>query len=115
MSKRKQKEKKQQKIIAKKRIQKLFSMAEFSALTGKITLANHYVEIARKISMKYLVPIPKDFKRNFCKHCHYYLVPNQNCRIRIHRSKIVIYCYNCKNFTRLPIKNKKTVSSNTLK
>ena len=65
MAKRKQRDKKIQKTIANKRINKLFSMAEQRALSGNFSLADRYVEIARKISMKNLVPIPKDLKRRF--------------------------------------------------
>jgi len=105
MSKQKRVDKKIQKSIAKRRIDKLFSMAEENALNNKINLANRYVQIARKISMKYLVPIPPKYKRRFCKHCYHYLLPNITSRIRIHRGKIVIFCFNCKKYERFPLKN----------
>jgi len=104
--KNRKKDKKTQKIIAKNRIKKLFSLAEKKALSGRIDLANRYVEIARKISMRYLVPIPKDFKRSFCKHCYFFLLPDVNCRIRLHRNRLIIYCKNCKKYTRIPLKSK---------
>ena len=44
--------KKQQREIAGRRIGKLFTMAEENALSGKLDLANRYVELARKISMR---------------------------------------------------------------
>ena len=103
--KRTYKDKKIQKTIANKRIDKLLSMAERRALSDNLNLADRYVEIARKISMRNLVPIPKDFKRRFCKHCYSYFLPDSNCRIRIHRGRLVIYCYNCKKYTRIPLKN----------
>jgi ribonuclease P protein subunit RPR2 len=105
MSKRTSKDKKIQKTIAHRRIQQLFLLAEQCALKGKLNLANRYVELARKISMRYLVPMPKEFKRRFCKHCYQYLLPNVTCRFRIHRGKLVIYCHNCKRYTRIPLKN----------
>ena len=100
------KDKKTQKIIAKKRIEKLFNLAEKNALSGRIDLSNRYVQIARKISMKYLVPIPSEFKRSFCKHCYFYLLPDVNCRIRLHRNKLIIYCKNCEKYTRILLKSK---------
>ena len=105
MIKRAAKNKKFQKTIADKRINKLFSMAEQRALSGNFNLADRYVELARKISMRYLVPIPKEYKRRFCKHCYSYLLPHVTCRIRIHRGKLIIYCHNCKRYTRIPLKN----------
>jgi len=103
--KRTSKDKKIQNTIAKKRINKLFLMAENKALSGNITLANRYVEIARKISMRYLVPMPREYKRRFCKHCYHYLLPHVNSRVRIHRGKLITYCHHCKKYTRIPLKN----------
>jgi ribonuclease P protein subunit RPR2 len=91
-----------QKKIAIRRIKKLFDLSEQSALSGKLTLSDRYTKIARKISMRYLVPIPKEFKHCFCKHCYSYLLPNVTCRIRINHGKKVIYCFKCKRFTRIP-------------
>jgi len=99
--------KKVQGAIAKKRIIQLFLMAEKMAISGNMILANRYVEIARKISMRYKVTIPREFKRRFCKNCYKYLLPGLNCRIRIYRSRLIIYCDNCKKYTRIPIKNHK--------
>ena len=107
MSKRTSKDKKIQKNIANRRIRRLFVLAEENALSGKIKLADRYVELARKISMRYLVSIPGEFKRSFCKHCYKYLLPGENCRVRIHRGKLVIYCNSCKKYTRIPLKNSK--------
>ncbi len=103
MVKRTKKDKKTQKIIAKNRIDKLFLLAEKNARSEKFDLADRYVEIARKISMRYLVPIKKEYKRKFCKHCYSYLMPGSNCRIRIHRNKIIIFCKNCEKFTRIKL------------
>ena len=99
------KDKKFQRQIALSRIKRLFLMAENNALSGNFSISNRYVSIARKLSMKHLVPIPKEFKHRFCKHCYQYLLPDSNCRVRIHRSRLVIYCDNCKKYTRIPLKN----------
>jgi len=104
MTKRSPKDKKNQKKIALERIKKLFYLSEQKAREDRLDLSNRYVEIARKISMRYLVPIPSEFKRRFCKHCYSFLIPNKNCRIRINRGKVIIYCDNCKKYTRIPIK-----------
>jgi len=103
--------KKVQNTIAKRRIEQLFAMAEKTASLGDINLANRYVEIARKISMRSKITIPREFKRRICKHCYKYLIPGANCRIRIYRSKIIIFCNNCKKYTRIPIKNNKQSSA----
>ena len=90
-------------------------MAEENALSGKINVANRYVELARKLSMRNLAPIPKEYKRRFCKYCYGYLLPNVTCRIRINRSKLVVYCYNCMKYIRIPLKNNRKKPSASLK
>jgi ribonuclease P protein subunit RPR2 len=100
--KRRDKKKPQQQIdMAKERINKLFLEAE-NLPAEELELANRYVEIARKISMKYKVKIPQKYKRMFCKNCYSYLRPPKTCRIRLNKGKKVYYCLKCKKFTRIP-------------
>ena len=96
--------KKNQKKIAEKRITKLFELAHIKSLEHDFKLSDRYVKLARKISMKYLVKIPLKYKRSFCKHCYSYILPSVTGRVRIRDKKIVIYCYKCKKFTRIPVK-----------
>jgi ribonuclease P protein subunit RPR2 len=94
--------KKIRKKIAKERIEKLFKEAERRAKEGRLELSNRYVEIARKIAMKYLVRIPKDAKMRYCRKCGSYLVPGKNCRVRLQKHKVVVTCLNCGNVRRYP-------------
>ena len=103
MKRRTPKDKHQQKTIALERIHRLFQLADQYALENRMPFADRYVTIARNISMKYLVPIPKEYKRRFCKHCYKYLLPGVNARIRINKGKIVTSCIRCKNMTRMPL------------
>ncbi|DAC73265.1 MAG TPA: ribonuclease P [Thermoplasmata archaeon] len=103
MSKKHSEKKKVQKNIARHRIQYLFSLAETCAHDGKLQISDRYVALARKISMKYLVPIPVEYTRRFCKHCYCYLLPPLTCRVRIHRGMIVSYCCKCKKYSRIPL------------
>lgn len=97
------KKQKEIKNTAKERITHLFEQAK-KAFTKDPALSNRYITIARKLSMKYKVRIPRELKRRFCKHCYRYLVPGENCRIRTKNSKVVYYCLNCKKFMRFPCK-----------
>ena len=90
-------------------------MAEENALKGKINIANRYVELARKLSMRNLTPIPREYKSRFCKNCYSYLLPNVTCRVRINMSKLVVYCYKCRKHKRIPLKNNKKKPSASLK
>jgi len=93
------------KQIARTRIKKLFSEAD-KVFKKSPKLANRYVEIARKIGMKVNLRLPKYIKRKFCKHCYSYLKSGVNSRTRIHKNKVIIYCQNCRKYTRIPLKNK---------
>ena len=70
------------------------------------SLSNRYITLARKIAMKFNLRIPRELKRRYCKHCYSYLVPNKNCRVRVHKSRVIYYCLNCKKFMRFVIKKK---------
>ncbi len=89
------------KQIALERIKILFEQAEKIAKEDP-SLANRYVYLARKISMKAKVRIPRELKRRFCKHCYVYFIPGVNYRVRIQRGKVVYYCFNCKKYMRFP-------------
>jgi ribonuclease P protein subunit RPR2 len=102
----------EQQRIAKERIEHLFSEAE-KIFAKDPALANEYVKKARTIGMKYEVPIPRELKRRFCKHCYAYLMPGKSARVRLHKQKVVYYCMNCRNYTRFPYvreKKKKRIS-----
>jgi len=95
------------KRIALERIERLFELAlERSKENPKI--ADRYVEIARAISMRAKIRIPRIYKRYFvCRKCKRLIIPGYTCRIRI-RSKgdprIVITCLRCGAVKRIPVK-----------
>ena len=89
------------KKTAQARIEKLFFLAE--GLGGKdLFMANRYLLMARNLSMKFNVPIPRQYKRRFCKHCYTYLVPGTNCRVRTQKEKVVYSCDHCHKYMRFP-------------
>ncbi len=87
-----------QKEIAKERIENLFIQAQ-----SNLKYANRYVTLARKLAMKVKVRIPVKYKRRFCKHCYKYL-HSKNSRTRTRDGKVIISCFECKKFTRIPVK-----------
>ena len=94
--------KKKAKGIARRRIYRLFALAEKMALKGRMDLADRYVLLARKLSMHYLVPISRRYKRQFCKHCYRFLLPSVSSRVRFRKHKVIIWCSYCNKFTRIP-------------
>jgi len=93
--------------IAGERIDILFDLAEEEALAHNLHRADRYVELARKIGMRYNVRIPRRYRRRFCKHCRCYFLPSINCRVRVRGDRTVIFCENCGSYTRMPIMKEK--------
>jgi len=94
-------EKEKTRQLAEERISVLFREA---ASAKNRNLSDKYVQLARRISMKTKAKLPREFKRRICKQCHSYLIPGENCRIRLSRGKLVYYCLNCRHFMRFPYK-----------
>ncbi len=95
--------------IAKERIQILFAQAENMASTDP-GLSDRYVEIARDISTRINVPIPRELKRRFCRNCGAYLVYGANARQRVNSEKqyVILTCLKCNQKKRIPyVKEKK--------
>lgn len=88
---------------AQKQIEDCFHFAEkyFKSTPEK---AHLYVKKARRIAMKHKLRLPIHLKRRLCKHCYHYLQPGANARIRVHDSKVVITCWDCKHIMRIPVK-----------
>ena len=97
-----------QKEIAKERVQILFKQAEETFSKNK-SLANRYITLARKVAMKVKIRIPLELKRKFCKHCYKFLMPGVNSRIRTRDGKVIISCFECKKFIRIPVKKRKNL------
>lgn len=96
--------------IAEERIGILFKMAdrEFSSNPQR---AHRYTEIARNISKKYKIRIPREWRRRFCKNCYRFLKPGSNCKVRLSGGKVHFKCLECGYVMRFPykreIKNKR--------
>ncbi len=89
------------KDMAHQRIQRLFELAahEFSNHPER---SNRYVQLARRIGMRYRVRMPAEFKKRMCKHCHSYLVQGATARTRLQDTHIATTCLSCGKQMRLP-------------
>lgn len=90
--------------IALERLRILFALAEKEAIQGHASRARRYVDLARRIGMRYNVRMPPEFKRRFCKDCLAYLVPSVNARVRVGRGHVVVTCMVCGAIQRLPFR-----------
>ncbi len=94
-----------EKKLALEHISELFEQAD-NVFSFNQDLAHRYVFLARKVQMRFNVKMPRVFKRKFCKHCYHYIRSGVNGRVRIRNGVLVLYCDNCRKFTRIPFKNK---------
>ncbi|MCS3923488.1 ribonuclease P protein component 4 [Methanosalsum natronophilum] len=102
MGKKKLKKKYLMKDLAHQRISILFKLAD-AEYQSNPHRSNRYVELARKIGMRYRISIPPDLRKRACRKCNSYLVPGNNCRVRIHKNYVLITCEKCERRMRYPV------------
>ena len=93
--------------LALQRIERLFELAEADARkmdTGAKSRSDSYVQLARRIGMRYRVRIPGQLKMRICKGCYTYLIPGKNARIRLRGGYITTTCLKCGKQMRHPYK-----------
>ncbi len=93
--------------VAAERFQILLDQAKKMAWTDE-KLSRRYVSLARKISSRTKVRIPRESKMYLCKGCGLALVPGHNAKIRLHAhtTGIVISCLSCGAVKRYPVSTK---------
>jgi len=95
--------------IARQRIQTLFRLAN-ETFHEDPSLAQRYVDLARRIAMAARVRLPKEYRRQVCRHCKSFILPGVNCRVRTRQERephVVITCLNCGKKTRIPLRKRK--------
>ncbi len=92
-----------QKKIARERIEILFEEAEKNFPKNK-RRADRYVELARKIAMRYRVGIPESYRRKFCEECKSYIKPGVNCKVEVDNDEKTVKwkCDECGHVKRYP-------------
>jgi len=89
--------------VARERIELLMGQAEKAALSGSMDLADRYVEMARRVGMRYNVRIPRAHRRKFCRRCHGFMLPGSTSRTRLSRGRVVHTCLRCGHVNRRPL------------
>jgi len=82
-----------QQDIAEERITILFNLAK-KEIKNHPERAKRYVELARKIGLRYNIRLGKA-KRDFCKNCFTLLLPGLTSQVRIDKGMLVIKCTKC--------------------
>jgi ribonuclease P protein subunit RPR2 len=84
------------KKIVRREVTRLIKLALDPRLP--IKYADRYVYLSRKFSMRYQVPIPREFKLFICKGCKRILRPGETAIFRVRarpRKNIYIKCLRC--------------------
>lgn len=105
MAKRRRKD--EERAIARERIRILFAEAEQAALEGRLDRADRYVELARRIGMRYQVPIPRELKPFVCRRCGAYLLPGETSRVRTRGTAVATTCLRCGHVRRVPFRRER--------
>ena len=90
---------------AREIIPELLKKSKLTYKKGNKLLSKTYSKKIRFLYMKYKIKLPKTIKRQLCKNCYGILIPSINCRIRTKDKKLIIYCLECKKYTRIPFKS----------
>lgn len=93
--------------VAGERIEILMENAFKRMLEHDEGLAQRYVYLARRISMKSRVRIPRRWKIFICRGCKKLMVPGLNCRVRVQRRRnphVVLTCLMCGHVKRFNYK-----------
>lgn len=77
--------------VAEERIETLAKLARETAVSDP-ELATEYVRLARRISERYRIELPRDFRRFTCDRCDAYLRPGHNARVRLRDGHVAITC-----------------------
>lgn len=83
----------QERAIAADRIERLLQMAHDER--HRPDRSKRYVELARKIGMRYQVSIPGRWRRRICRSCHVMLTPGRDARVRVRRGTLRVTCARC--------------------
>ncbi len=80
---------------AHERIGTLFSLAELEARRGPGPLPSRYVQLARRIGMRYNVRIAAELREFYCRDCSTYWVEGRTVRTRLRGDRRVRTCLAC--------------------
>lgn len=91
--------------IARERIDRLFTEAA-AAFSAHPERSHRYVQLARKIALRFRLRLPSSIKRRYCGYCLRYLHSGVNARVRTRNKKLIVYCFHCKHYRRLQLPQK---------
>ena len=94
-----------QQRIANERIEILLGLARKNFVKHS-NRSKRYVELARKIAMRYRIHMDRDLKNSFCKKCNTLMIPKKTMEAsKDEKTKtVIIKCKNCNYIHRISSK-----------
>lgn len=80
----------------------LFARAQEEAERGNLPRADRYAQLARRLGMRYNVPLPAPYRRLCCRSCGAYLAPGPAATVRLRRARVIVTCKACGRISRYP-------------
>ncbi len=93
--------KKQNKAKAKREASEKIKFL-FGEAKKNLKKATPFVAKARKIGMKVNLPLAKEYKIKYCKHCNTYFTSG-NYRVRTRNNMVVYSCLTCKKYMKFKL------------
>jgi ribonuclease P protein subunit RPR2 len=90
--------------LAQERISDLFALAEAESRSGESTLPNRYVDLARRIGMRYNVRLLPEYRELYCRGCSTYWVEGRSVRTRLRGGRRIRTCLECGRARRVPLR-----------
>ena len=98
--------KSEERSLAASRIRRLIDLAAAAQREGEPTeRISRYVQLARKIGMRYQVSLPADVRRRVCRGCETVLVPGVSARHRTTGGRMSVTCLACGTIKRYPFRS----------
>lgn len=92
----------EERVIARRRIARLFELAHRRTIEDEPALAERAVRLARRIGMRYQTGLRPDERDRVCRSCNAYLAPGNTARIRVEAGVKKTTCLRCGATRRRP-------------
>jgi ribonuclease P protein subunit RPR2 len=90
--------------VASERVTDLFGLAEAEAAKGSGGFADRYVQLARKVGMRYNVRLLPEYRELYCRGCSTYWIDGRTVRTRLRAGRRVRTCLVCGRTRRVPLR-----------
>lgn len=103
----------EERVVARRRIDRLFALAHRRMLEGEEVLADRSVRLGRRIAMRYQTGLTPGQRDSVCRACNGYLAPGRSARIRVEGGMKRTTCLRCGAVYRRPYRREQKARRTT--